>query len=614
MNRRDLVVFGAWAAAVAALCAPVWLAGAAFFNHGDLYTYHAPLRHLSAATLQEGRLPVWNPYVLGGVPHLANPQSALFYPGTLLSALFPLLPALSFEQLAHLLWAGLGAFLLARSGGLERGGAAALASGFALSPFLVYRVTAGIPTLLAALAWCPWLWLAWLRGSAPLLAAAWALQLFSGHGQFLMINACAMGLWALLRPGRAELLRRALAGGGGALALSALQWLPTTEFLRLSNRGEWGAALAGSYSLEPRHAAAWLLPGLFGTPLDGRWAGMTSTFYESAGAYAGLPALALGAWALAKGRATSALLLGAAGLFLALGANNPLLAPWLGVFPYLRTPSRWALLTLWGALLAAGAGARGLLASRPAWARGALAALALVELARWDAPFLRPQDGAALLAPRPGLAAELSGSPARVLVDPQAANLNKVILYRARGFNGYDAFYPAGRAAFAAEVQGEPAADTSRLLISRWPSPRLRREGAATHLRSDGRLEYDTLAVPLAVFVDAKGSPLRPAPSVPHAHAGRWRVAGVPPRGAAALRMGEPAYPGWRASVGGVPAVAVPDGALAQLVPIPAAWPAGATFELCFDFVPSGWPWLPLLAALAWGVWLARARAAVEAA
>jgi hypothetical protein len=614
VNRRDLIVFGAWAAAAAALCAPAWLHGAAFFNHGDLYTYHAPLRHLSASSLQEGRLPFWNPYVLGGVPHLANPQTALFYPATLLSGLFPLVPALTFDQTLHLLWAGLGAFLLGRACGLERGGALVLASAYGLSPFLVYRVTAGIPTLLAALAWSPWVWLAWLRGSAPLLAAAWALQLLSGHGQFLVVNAAGMGLWAALRPRRAELLRRALAGGLAALALTALQWLPTAQFLGLSNRGEWGAALAGSYSLEPRHAASWLLPGFFGTPLDGRWTDATSVFYESAGAYAGLAALALAAWTLARGRGGAALVLAGAGLFLSLGARNPLLAPWLGVFPYLRTPSRWSLLFLWGALLLAGSGARGLLATRPAWARGALALLAFAELARWDAPFLKAQDAAAFLAPRAGMAEQLAGPPARVLVDPSAANLNKTVFYRARGINGYDAFYPAGLAAFAAEVEGAPAADTSRVLISRWPSARLRAEGAVFHLRSSGQLEYDTRPVPLAVFVDAKGAALRPAPKVKEAAPGRWRAYGHPPPGAAALRVGEPGYPGWRARVGGSPVPSVPDGALAQKVPVPPSWPAGSPFRLALDFTPTGWPLLPLLAALAWGVWLRRAAGAAEAA
>ena len=204
MTRRDLIVVGGLAAAVLALTASVWTRpGHAFFNHGDFYAYHWPLRHHTAAALIEGRLPFWNPYILLGVPHAANPQAVLFYPASVLGFLLPVVTALVWDQILHLLWAALGAFLLARFARLPRAAAVALAAAYALSPFLIYRVTAGIPTLVAALSWAPWAWLAWLSGSALLLAAVFALQFFSGHPQFLMINAVAMGLWAAAQPKRA---------------------------------------------------------------------------------------------------------------------------------------------------------------------------------------------------------------------------------------------------------------------------------------------------------------------------------------------------------------------------------------------------------------------------
>ncbi len=57
MTRRDLIVVGGLAAAVLALTACVWARpGRAFFNHGDLFAYHWPLRHHTAAALIEGRL------------------------------------------------------------------------------------------------------------------------------------------------------------------------------------------------------------------------------------------------------------------------------------------------------------------------------------------------------------------------------------------------------------------------------------------------------------------------------------------------------------------------------------------------------------------------------
>ena len=91
MTRRDLIVVGALAAAVLALTAPVWaIADRAFFNHGDIYAYHWPLRHHTAAALIEGRLPFWNPYVMLGMPHAANPQAALFIPRPFWASCYPL--------------------------------------------------------------------------------------------------------------------------------------------------------------------------------------------------------------------------------------------------------------------------------------------------------------------------------------------------------------------------------------------------------------------------------------------------------------------------------------------------------------------------------------------
>ena len=74
----------------------------------------------------------------------------------------------------------LGMALLARRQGITPLGSWLLAGLYALSPFLIYRVTEGIPTLLASLSWAPWCWLCWLFGGPLLLAAAWALQFLAG--------------------------------------------------------------------------------------------------------------------------------------------------------------------------------------------------------------------------------------------------------------------------------------------------------------------------------------------------------------------------------------------------------------------------------------------------
>jgi hypothetical protein len=606
MSRNDLHVLGLWCAALLALLSPVWARhGAVFFNHGDFYSYHVPLRSLTAGTLQSGRLPFWDPYILLGVPHAANPQTALFYPAALLEAFFPVARALVWDQVFHLLWAGLGVFLLARSQRLDRAGAAVLASAYALSPFLVYRVTAGIPTLLAALAWAPWLWLAWLSGGALILAAVLSLQLLSGHGQFLVINLTAMGVWGLFHDGRRVLLTRLAAAGGAALALTAVQWVPTFQYLRHSVRADWSGAMSGAYALPPGALWSWLNPDALGTPLNGGWHDAISVFYETCGGHVGPVALALAAWGLARGRRRAvAAFLAAAGILLAFGPRGPLSRAFLGfaVLSYLRTPSRWLLLSVWGAVLLAGAGWAALPALRRRPGARLLAAVAgFLTLAVWDAGFLRPQDPAPFLAPRPAVAETLGGRPIRVLTDPELANPDKTALYRLRNVNGYEAFYPKGVPDWAARAQGAPAADASRVFVSRWPSPELERAGVAARMSPSGVERAP--AWPLAAFVDAKGRRLKPDPHFFAPFPERWRVTGAVPAGAAALALSQPAYPGWRAYRDGRRArLAHWDGVFMAL---PLSAPAGTPLSLTLEFSPTGWLWLALLSAAAWSAWLA---------
>src|SRR5579883_2609524 len=56
---------------------------------GDLITAFYPSRAFAARAVHEGTLPLWNPYLLGGVPFLASPQSSLFYPPNFLYYILP---------------------------------------------------------------------------------------------------------------------------------------------------------------------------------------------------------------------------------------------------------------------------------------------------------------------------------------------------------------------------------------------------------------------------------------------------------------------------------------------------------------------------------------------
>jgi hypothetical protein len=48
----------------------------------DLTSFHFPLADYAFRAIRHGRFPEWDPSNYGGMPFAANPQVALFYPGT----------------------------------------------------------------------------------------------------------------------------------------------------------------------------------------------------------------------------------------------------------------------------------------------------------------------------------------------------------------------------------------------------------------------------------------------------------------------------------------------------------------------------------------------------
>jgi hypothetical protein len=602
MSRDDLFVFGFWCAAVLALLSPVWVRPAlAFFNHGDLYTYHIPLRSLTASELQSGRLPFWNPYILLGVPHLANSQTVLFYPLALLSALFPIVTAFVWEQTFHILWAGAGMFLLARAQRLGRVSAFVLASSYALSPFLIYRVTAGIPTLLSALSWVPWVWLVWLSNSPGLGAVVFALQLLSGHGQFLVINVLAMLLWSIFRDGRWVRLKSLAIAVAGAGVLTCAQSVLTAQYLFYSVRSNWTGAMSGAYALVPGALWTWVNPGALGTPFDGDWSDVLSVFYETCGGWIGPIALALVALGILRGRRrTAPIVLVVTGFLMSLGPRGPIPQSLFGfaVLSYLRTPSRWLLLSLWGGLLLAGAG----LAKLKFRLRWALAFAAIIPIILWDIQFLRPQDPDFFLRPLTEVTGSLAGRPLRVLTDPELANPNKSMMYHVMNVNGYEAFYPKSVPSWAAAAEGGTAADASRVFVSKWRSPVAVRAGVAARLSLSG-IERGP-AWPLATWLDRNGRRILPDPKLWIERPDRWHVTANAPVEASVLALSCVAYPGWSARVGGrIVSLAPWEGAF-QALALPEAFPRGAALNLILEFRPTLWNTLIGLMSMAWVAWL----------
>ena len=604
IGRRDACWAALAAAFMAALLFPALVdPGRAVANFGDFYGYHAPLHHLAASRVAAGQLPFWNPYVFSGLPHLADPQAGLFYPPAALARLFPVCWAFTVLSLGHLALAFVGAQVLARRLDVGPASAAALGAAFALSPFTAGRLLQGVPTLLFALAWVPWCWLALRERRAWLLAGTWALQGLSGHPQFAAVNALAMAAWAAGEPrgrGRAFLL-----AGAGAAALASLQGVPAAELLSRSSRRGLPEAFSAAYSMPPRALATLFTPFAFGDPREGTFSGVPSEWFEE---YAlnlgGAPLAVAAAGAAAVPAARAAFALAAAGAGLAVGAHAPWWPLWKdGPLAALsRVPARFGLWTFWGLWLAAALGWARFSRSPARTARLVTGLLALVTLAqqgRTGASLLGVEDAAPYLAPNRAVAEGLGGRLERVMTSPDLPNANKAMMYRMMNVNGYAAYYPSRQAAYALAAEGRPAADPSRLYLATPEAPGVRALGVAAVLPGPGGAPFARVAGAAALARIPGGSA-----AVSSARPESWSVVGVGP---GPLTLAVPEYPGWEAWVNGKPAAL----RLGEGLFLETDVPSGG-FRADFRYEPSGWIFLCVAGVVAWTVWARLGREALS--
>jgi hypothetical protein len=259
----------------------------------DLYTEHYPMAAYGFSVLRSGHIPLWDPYQLCGLPFLAIPHTGLFYPGNLPYLLFSAGLATEIVLVAHLVFAGLGMWLLGRAFGFNFAGALAGAVTFMWSGWMMGYIHQA--ALVSGMCWLPVTALLvekTTRGSrvAPFgLALAVACQLLNGAPEFLLQNMYAGALLALFSLARLvadghwrtsavrALVLLACVAAGGLLATPQL--LPTLELVPQTVRSAgslpfaeviWGWISPGDFLLAglrtAGHVAVGVLP-LFGFAL-----------------------------------------------------------------------------------------------------------------------------------------------------------------------------------------------------------------------------------------------------------------------------------------------------------------------------------------------------------
>ena len=389
MKRFALFFVAPTLALLLAAVAPLVLGTGTLYTR-DVLSGHFAMKTGQALTAEEGGAALIDPYRGGGQPSMGNPNSLPLYPTNLLFRVASPWWSLNAHFWIHWLLAPFAGFWLGRAWGLTREGSWSVGvcyagSGFLLSLFNLYNLISGAvlaPALVAAAldAAHP----TRRRATATLeVGALWGLSLLSGDPLFSALSALLAVGAVLLRhrdgstsansaTSVARLVQslRGVLPVAGPMAVGTLLASPMLvemfRILPLSFRGYWqySAAAVLSQSWDPRAVGEWFLPFVFGRPDFTFWGfrfygGNPPLLYSL---YPGLAALLLVATAglprLSKRPLLWSWLAMLAGLFLALGAHNPVVRALLQLpgASLLRYPVKCWLLVAVGGALACGVG------------------------------------------------------------------------------------------------------------------------------------------------------------------------------------------------------------------------------------------------------------------
>lgn len=234
----------------------------------DTLEYVFPEKWFNVESWRQGRIPLWNPYIACGTPHLAAYQPAVFYPLFWIWNFTGLTDWFFVVALLHEALGAAGFYLWLRALKVSPLTSTLCAWGFAGSALMAFYW--GFPTHLASAAWLPWIfWAGWKLLKKPsfkyfgLLSLFWAFQIFAGYPFCTFYTVLFFGVFLIFRRPDWKAAALQISAFGAALGLTACQWLPFVDFLGFLHREGWGDQL---YSLNWKNELTLLQPQILGVP------------------------------------------------------------------------------------------------------------------------------------------------------------------------------------------------------------------------------------------------------------------------------------------------------------------------------------------------------------
>ena len=205
------------------------------FIHRDLSRFFYPLREFSANEFLKLRIPLWDPYIHCGSPHLAELQTCVFYPLSAIYLLFSYPNAFNYFIIIHIFLAGLFIYILMKEWGYSRYACFLSGTAFMFSGYVI-----SVINLLASLASVTWLPLVilfyeralkkdWAKNSI-ITGIFMTLMFLGGEPVILYATFFILVLMAGLR------IKPMMLAIAVFIGLASFQILPFLEFLRHTSR------------------------------------------------------------------------------------------------------------------------------------------------------------------------------------------------------------------------------------------------------------------------------------------------------------------------------------------------------------------------------------------
>ena len=300
----------------------------------------------------DSSFPLWNPYLMCGVPLIAEIQSGLFYPPNIVFRIFSLDIATNISLFIHLYLLALCTYYFGRQINISRAGALIAAAVFSFCGPVFLRLFIGHHTDLYTIAWIPAVFLIVNRiGNRPgrrnfiYLGLILCLQILAGHPQYLFYTIFFSWLYLLFVTRHLlhrNLIRSWVLHNVGfffsiciAVLIALPQIIPVYEMLSLSPRKSLDISDVAKFSFPPQNLLTFLTPLIFGDGVKIPYWGLYNLWEMCA--YTGTMALLLSAIAIKHFKKSSHvvffLFLAVFAMIMALGEHTPLLKLFYHIFP-----------------------------------------------------------------------------------------------------------------------------------------------------------------------------------------------------------------------------------------------------------------------------------------